>query len=169
MDSSMVVILLLFLLVPIAPIMQTTMEDAARRVIRTRHLLPTPHKLLLQTCGRLCRVSWVHSLLMPGMVSISPVRFSQALSRHSMLIVLAESYGGHYGPVFNEYFEQQNAANISGAMKISLESVAIGNGWFEPNLQYQAFYNFTVNPGNTYDLRPFNSSVEEQMYNALYG
>jgi len=30
-----------------------------------------------------------------------------------------ESYGGHYGPVFNEYIETQNAANVPGAKKIS--------------------------------------------------
>lgn len=48
-----------------------------------------------------------------------------------------ESYGGHYGPVFNEYFETQNAKNIKGAHKISLESVNIGNGWYDPLIQYQ--------------------------------
>ena len=41
----------------------------------------------------------------------------------------SESYGGHYAPVFNEYIEKQNAANISGAVQIQLESVLIGNGW----------------------------------------
>jgi len=38
----------------------------------------------------------------------------------------SESYGGHYGPVFNEYIETQNAKNIPGAHKISLETVLIG-------------------------------------------
>jgi carboxypeptidase D len=38
----------------------------------------------------------------------------------------SESYGGHYGPVFNEYIETQNAKKISGAHKISLETVLIG-------------------------------------------
>lgn len=37
-----------------------------------------------------------------------------------------ESYGGHYGPIFNGYIEEQNAKNIPGAHKISLESVIIG-------------------------------------------
>lgn len=37
-----------------------------------------------------------------------------------------ESYGGHYGPIFNEYTENQNAKNIPGAKKISLETVLIG-------------------------------------------
>lgn len=80
-----------------------------------------------------------------------------------------ESYGGHYGPVFNEYFETQNAAQIPGASNISLETVAIGNGWYDPLIQYQAYYNFSVFPGNTYDFSPFNQSTQDQMFNSLYG
>jgi len=37
-----------------------------------------------------------------------------------------ESYGGHYGPIFNEYFETQNAQKIKGAHEISLESLIVG-------------------------------------------
>ena len=75
---------------------------------------------------------------------------------------MLESYGGHYGPVFNEYIESQNARAIPGAHNISLETVLIGNGWYNPLIQvsfsgtdpkevdliyytqYQAYYNFTV-------------------------
>ncbi|CAG8949403.1 hypothetical protein HYFRA_00005032 [Hymenoscyphus fraxineus] len=80
-----------------------------------------------------------------------------------------ESYGGHYGPIFNEYIEEQNAKNIPGAQNVSLETVLIGNGWYDPLLQYQAYYNFTISPGNTYDFDPFNASVRAEMYNNLYG
>ena len=80
-----------------------------------------------------------------------------------------ESYGGHYGPVFNEYIEQQNAKNIPGTMKIKLESVLIGNGWFDPLIQYQAYYNFTVFPGNSYGYKPYNATVTTQLTNSLYG
>ena len=80
-----------------------------------------------------------------------------------------ESYGGHYGPVFNEYIETQNAKNIPGAHNISLNAVLIGNGWFDPIIQYAAYYNYTVYPGNTYDYLPFNKSLENEMYNNLYG
>ncbi|KAL9025577.1 MAG: hypothetical protein Q9196_005628 [Gyalolechia fulgens] len=80
-----------------------------------------------------------------------------------------ESYGGHYGPVFNEYIEEQNALNIPGTHKIHLNSVLIGNGWFDPLIQYQSYYNFTVHPGNTYDYAPYNASVQAQVYNSLYG
>jgi len=79
-----------------------------------------------------------------------------------------ESYGGHYSPVFNQYIEQQNALNITGAKKISLKSVAIGNGWYDPLIQYQAYYNFTVFPGNTYGIT-VNDETAEKWFNNLYG
>ena len=80
-----------------------------------------------------------------------------------------ESYGGHYGPVFNEYFEQQNAHLPAGAKEIHLESVLIGNGWYDPIIQYAAYYNFTVYPGNTYDIEFYNDTIKEQVYHNLYG
>jgi carboxypeptidase C (cathepsin A) len=89
-------------------------------------------------------------------------------SREEFLFT-TESYGGHYGPIFNEYFETQNAKNISGAKSIKLGAVLIGNGWYDPIIQYQAYYNYTVSPGNTYDYSPFNKSVQQEMYNNLYG
>ncbi|KAF2493300.1 carboxypeptidase S1 [Lophium mytilinum] len=89
-------------------------------------------------------------------------------SRHGFSFT-TESYGGHYGPVFNEYIEQQNAKNIPGAHKIKLENVLIGNGWYDPLIQYQAYYNYTVFPGNTYDYDPYNASVKAEWYNNLYG
>ncbi|KAB5517476.1 Alpha/Beta hydrolase protein [Coniochaeta sp. 2T2.1] len=81
----------------------------------------------------------------------------------------SESYGGHYGPVYNAYIEEQNAKDIPGATKISLETVLIGNGWFDPLIQYPAYYNFTVFPGNTYDYTFFNESKADQMFDATYG
>ncbi|KAJ5765787.1 Peptidase S10 serine carboxypeptidase [Penicillium odoratum] len=80
-----------------------------------------------------------------------------------------ESYGGHYGPVFNTYFLEQNVKKIPGAVDIELENVFIGNGWFDPLIQYQAYYNFSISPGNTYDYDPYNASVKAEWYNNLYG
>jgi hypothetical protein len=68
--------------------------------------------------------------------------------------------GGHYAPIVSEYFVQQNAMNVSGAHNINLQHVLIGNGWYDPLIQYQAYYNFTVSPGNTYNYDPFNQSVK---------
>jgi len=63
----------------------------------------------------------------------------------------------------------QNAKHINGSHKIRLRTLLIGNGWYDPLIQYIAYYNFTVFPGNTYDHAPFNASIGSQMYNALYG
>jgi carboxypeptidase C (cathepsin A) len=38
-----------------------------------------------------------------------------------------ESYGGHYGPIFNEYILEQNAKGVG--KEINLAGVLIGNGW----------------------------------------
>ncbi|KAF2642848.1 alpha/beta-hydrolase [Massarina eburnea CBS 473.64] len=80
-----------------------------------------------------------------------------------------ESYGGHYGPVFNAYILDQNAKNISGAAHIDLQSVLIGNGWYDPLVQYEAFYNYTVNPGSTYGLAPPNDTIRAEWFNNMYG
>lgn len=79
-----------------------------------------------------------------------------------------ESYGGHYGPVFNSYILDQNAKNISGTHQIKLENVLIGNGWFDPLIQYEAYYKFATG-GNTYDYMPYNESVIAEWTNNLYG
>lgn len=104
-----------------------------------------------------------------------------------------ESYGGHYGPIFNAYIESQNdlieKSSLPGAHHIKLSTLLIGNGihpsdpkapflclrltsfkgWYDPLVQYAAFYNFTVSPGNTYDYDPYNQSTKDQLYNAMYG
>jgi carboxypeptidase D len=83
----------------------------------------------------------------------------------------SESYGGHYAPVFNDYFLKQNEKqhHKHGAHKINLQSVTINNGWYDPLIQYQAYYNFTVQPGNTYGLQIYNKTVQDELYNNLYG
>ncbi|CAI6317170.1 unnamed protein product [Periconia digitata] len=80
-----------------------------------------------------------------------------------------ESYGGHYGPLFNAYILDQNEMNLPDTIPIDLRSVLIGNGWFDPLVQYEAFYNFSVNPGNSYNIAPPNDTVREEWYNNMYG
>ena len=46
-----------------------------------------------------------------------------------------ESYGGHYGPVFAEYIEAQNARAVKQTMRVSLETLTIINGWMNPIIQ----------------------------------
>ena len=44
--------------------------------------------------------------------------------------------------------------------RLPREHGIVGNGWYDPLVQYQAYYNFTVFPGNTYGYDPFNDSVK---------
>ncbi|KAK5109169.1 hypothetical protein LTR62_007254 [Meristemomyces frigidus] len=85
----------------------------------------------------------------------------------SAVHLATESYGGHYGPIFAEYFEQQNAAGHG--QRINLQSLSVGNGWYDLRIQYPAYYNYTVAPGNTYDYSSYNSTMAAEVYNAFYG
>jgi len=65
--------------------------------------------------------------------------------------IFTESYGGHYGPEFADYFEEQNSKIAAGTVtgqNISLIALGINNGWYDPILQYQAYVDFSYN--NTY-------------------
>ncbi|KAL8748725.1 MAG: hypothetical protein Q9184_007126 [Pyrenodesmia sp. 2 TL-2023] len=79
-----------------------------------------------------------------------------------------ESYGGHYGPIFNGYIHTQNTSDLLRTHKFILNSVLIGNGWFDPLVQYQSYYDFIIS-GNTYSYYPYNSTIGAQVYNGLYG
>ncbi|PMD30346.1 alpha/beta-hydrolase [Hyaloscypha variabilis F] len=65
--------------------------------------------------------------------------------------IFTESYGGHYGPQFASYFEQQNTAIAAGKLKglnIPLVALGINNGWYDAILQEKATVHFSYN--NTY-------------------
>ncbi|KAI1499275.1 serine carboxypeptidase [Biscogniauxia marginata] len=84
--------------------------------------------------------------------------------------VWAESYGGHYGPGFVRFFQQQNdkIANRSlterNAKYIHLDTLGIVNGLVDLVIQQESFITFPYN--NTYGIQVFNRSFyEELMYN----
>ena len=86
-----------------------------------------------------------------------------------------ESYGGHYGPVFSRYILEQNQKNASGTAHVDLRGLLIGNGWFDPILQYEAYYRYisnystTVDEGvNGYGLH-YNESIDNYVKNNFYG
>ncbi|THH14802.1 hypothetical protein EW146_g5581 [Bondarzewia mesenterica] len=75
--------------------------------------------------------------------------FSKFASRE--FIFATESYGGHYGPSFVTYFDQQNALINSGKIqgeKVVVSALMINNGWYDPLLQNEAYVTFATNaPG----------------------
>lgn len=61
--------------------------------------------------------------------------------------LFTESYGGHYGPEFAFYFEQQNAAIDAGTIKgekINLVALGINNGWIDPGKSPCAYSYFRI-------------------------
>ncbi|KAI0401473.1 carboxypeptidase S1 [Xylaria palmicola] len=82
----------------------------------------------------------------------------------------AESYGGHYGPGFFHFLQQQNdkIANWSSAEKgahyLHLDTLGIVNGLIDIVVQQESFISFPYN--NTYGVQAFNQTLyEELMYN----
>ncbi|KAK4502318.1 hypothetical protein PRZ48_005743 [Zasmidium cellare] len=88
------------------------------------------------------------------------------------LNIATVSYGGHYGPVFARYIETQNdkiaSGELSGAQHINLTSLLIGNGWIDPTLHAISWYNYTVSPGNPYNLQLINSSMAHKLHEGLF-
>ncbi|KAI0708402.1 alpha/beta-hydrolase [Earliella scabrosa] len=66
-------------------------------------------------------------------------------------IFATESYGGHYGPEFVTFFNEQNAKIREGKLRgelITVSALMINNGWYDPLIQNQAYVDFATNaPG----------------------
>ncbi|KAF7304306.1 hypothetical protein HMN09_00832400 [Mycena chlorophos] len=92
--------------------------------------------------------------------------FSSYASRD--FILATESYGGHYGPEFSEYFEDQNGKIASGSISgvtIHLTALMINNGWIDPLIQNLAYVTFAQNaPG----YGPLVSASEVTKMNNTY-
>ncbi|KIO02628.1 hypothetical protein M404DRAFT_147747 [Pisolithus tinctorius Marx 270] len=78
---------------------------------------------------------------------------SQAFAKYSSreFVFATESYGGHYGPAFVTYFDQQNAKIVDGTLdaeSIAVTALLINDGWMDPLIQNIAYYTFAENaPG----------------------
>ncbi|EJD01971.1 alpha/beta-hydrolase [Fomitiporia mediterranea MF3/22] len=76
-------------------------------------------------------------------------QFSKFKSRE--FVFATESYGGHYGPAFVTYFDQQNELIAKGTIEgepIVVSALLINNGWYDPLLQNKAYVDFATNaPG----------------------
>lgn len=88
---------------------------------------------------------------------------------NTTLHIRTESYGGRYAPAISSYIIDQDEKTPDNAIKLNLTSVVIGNGWMDAVPQYIAYYNFSVNPGNTYDYNVFNQTVQKTLLDDLYG
>ncbi|KAF5384232.1 hypothetical protein D9615_003476 [Tricholomella constricta] len=78
---------------------------------------------------------------------------SQQFSKYQTreFIFATESYGGHYGPSFVTYFDEQNTKIRNGSLQgeeIVVSALMINNGWYDPLIQNKAYVDFATNaPG----------------------
>lgn len=80
-----------------------------------------------------------------------------------------ESYGGHYGPSFFSYFEDQNNAIANGTQngtQLIMDTLGIGNGIIDAQIQNPYYPEFAVN--NTYGIKAVNDSIYLDMKAAYY-
>jgi carboxypeptidase C (cathepsin A) len=71
-----------------------------------------------------------------------------------------ESYGGHYGPSFYNYFQEQNAKITSGKMEgycLNFATLGIGNGIIDEAIQAGWYPEFAIH--NTYGIKAYNDTV----------
>jgi carboxypeptidase C (cathepsin A) len=65
--------------------------------------------------------------------------------------LFTESYGGHYGPEFSAYFQQQNAKIDAGKLKgekINIVALGINNAWTDLSILAKSYVDYGYN--NTY-------------------
>ncbi|KAJ7285316.1 alpha/beta-hydrolase [Mycena rebaudengoi] len=94
--------------------------------------------------------------------------FSQYKSRE--FIFSSESYGGHYGPAYVTYFDQQNAAIEAGTVygvPIVISALMINNPWIDPLIQNLAYLTFATNAPGYGQLQ--NDTVLHAMNESYFG
>ncbi|KAG5980706.1 hypothetical protein E4U55_003731 [Claviceps digitariae] len=79
----------------------------------------------------------------------------------------AESYGGHYGPGFMRFFQQQNEKIRNGTIEVEhahylhLDTLGIVNGYLDAVIQEEASIIFPYH--NTYGIEAINKTVYDQL------
>ncbi|KAJ4371744.1 hypothetical protein N0V86_008297 [Didymella sp. IMI 355093] len=80
-----------------------------------------------------------------------------------------ESYGGHYGPGFYNYFYEQNEAIKNGSTKgvqLQMDTLGVINGIIDEQIQAPYYPEFAVN--NTYGIKAYNDTVYTFAKQAFY-
>ncbi|KAK3624360.1 hypothetical protein LTR56_021078 [Elasticomyces elasticus] len=80
-----------------------------------------------------------------------------------------ESYGGHYGPAFFDYFSEQNAMILNGSIEgcpLRMDTLGIGNGIIDEQIQAPYYPEFTQH--NSYGIQLVNESIYNFMKVAYY-
>ena len=80
-----------------------------------------------------------------------------------------ESYGGHYGPAFFNYFYDQNLAIANGTLsgtQLIMDTLGVGNGLIDEGIQAPYYPEFTQH--NTYGIQLVNETIYDYMKMSYY-
>lgn len=91
-------------------------------------------------------------------------RFPERPSCDNRFSIWGESYDGHYGPVYADYFERQNDRISSGtltgnAVQLHIDTVGLVNACIDINVQMPFYPEFAFN--NTYGVEAINETQYE--------
>ncbi|KAG9644997.1 peptidase S10, serine carboxypeptidase, partial [Aureobasidium melanogenum] len=95
-------------------------------------------------------------------------QFDAEIGSNKEFNLWTESYGGHYGPSFFNYFNNQNKLISNGTIpgvKLDFNTLGIGNGIIDEKVQAPHYPEFAVN--NTYGIKAVNDTVYNYMKFAL--
>ena len=115
---------------------------------------------LLSTTDLAAAATW-H--ILQGFLDALPHLDAKA-SKSKLFNLWTESYGGHYGPAFYNYFFEHNKAIEAGkekGIKLIFDSLGIGNGIINEAVQVSSYPEFAVK--NTYGIKAVNETVYNYM------
>ncbi len=69
--------------------------------------------------------------------------------------------------LYSDYLRQQNAKAAPGTKSVTVDTLIMGNAWFDPPTQFEAYYKYTQD--SPYSLPPYDARANARVRNALYG
>ncbi|GAB7350232.1 hypothetical protein MBLNU459_g0885t1 [Dothideomycetes sp. NU459] len=127
-------------------------------------IYPVIDPLAIDTTDMAAIAAW-H--ILQGFLSALP-QLDAGVGSNKEFNLWTESYGGHYGPSFYDYFYKQNLKINNGSIAgtpLRFNSLGVGNGIIDEYIQAPYYPEFAVN--NTYGIKAVNDTVYNYMKFAL--
>lgn len=107
--------------------------------------------------------------VLQGFVDALPQLNTKVGNKEKTFNLWTESYGGHYGPSFYNYFYEQNELIRNGSVKgipLIFDTLGIINGIIDQAIQTPYYPEFANH--NTYGIKAVNDTVYDYMKFAYY-
>lgn len=107
--------------------------------------------------------------VLQGFVTALPQLDSKVGNKEKKFNLWTESYGGHYGPSFFNYFYEQNELISKGSVEgtpLIFDTLGIGNGLIDQAIQTPYYPEFANH--NTYGIKAVNDTVYDFMKFACF-